>query len=457
MYGWIGKVIGSNLVLFLTAIFGAFTPLLFYGIVRRLFNKQVAFFSAVLLFTLSAFVYYSSLAMLHTTFFIFLIMAGLYFFIRQGEEINKNKSYFAALSGLFYGLALITRSVEFFWIGLLILIPFFIYIKKIRLVWILTFLACLFIPVLVLMYYNYQIYDNAFTLGYLNMQSDGHLLDRLTDEFEVSSAGNVLVNYLKLIFIPFGFSAKYIYLNFNKYIIDFSFPYLTFATFGFVLMIIDFAKKKLKQKQLVFVIVSAIICAWLSVYYGNWQFIDPLVLQYNFIGSSYVRYFLPIYIILLPFVAYLLHKTLSFKYKVYNLIKYAIVIAIIGYLSFYSYNLVYKSTHDGLIKQKDVIKSSYARANEIDSLVEKNAIIITNRHDKLLWPKHRVVMFNLDYTVFPRLNEVIDRYPIYYYTLMPDVDINYINKKKISEFNLELIEVKKIDEQFRLFRLNNVE
>jgi hypothetical protein len=454
IYGWVGKLIGATLILFLTSILGAITPLLFYGIIWRIFNKKVAFISAILLFTLSAFVYYSNLAMLHSILFIFLIMAGLYFFIRQGEKDNLHKSYFAGLSGLFYGFALITRSVEFFWIGLLIFIPFFIYIKRIRLIWVITFLIGSIIPIGLLLFYNYQIYDSAFTLGYLNMQSDGQIFERLTEEFNVSGHSSSLINYLALIFLPFGFSAKFIYLNFNKYILDFSFPYIVLALIGFIFMIIDFAKKKLAKKQLVFIITAAAICAWISFYYGNWNFIDPLVLKYNLIGSSYVRYFLPVYIIFLPFVAYFLVRIISYKYKIYNLLKYIIVLGIIGYLSLYSYNLVYKSTYDGLFVQKETIEEYYYRANEINSLIEPNAIIITNRHDKIFWPKHRVVMFNLDYTVFPRVKEVIDRYPIYYYSLMPDVDINYINKKKIAEYDLELVEYKQIDEQFRLFRLD---
>ena len=45
------------------------------------------------------------------------------------------------------------------------------------------------------------------------------------------------------------------------------------------------------------------ISVFFAIYYGSWEFTDKLTLHLNTLGISYVRYWLPIYLLSLPFVA----------------------------------------------------------------------------------------------------------------------------------------------------------
>jgi len=456
IYGWIGKVIGTKLILYLTPILASAAALFFYGLIRRVFNKKVGFISAILLLSLSSYWYFASLAMMHTILFVFLIISACYFYVRQIEKsdsITKNK-LFSCLSGLLFGFALITRTIEFVWIGLIILIPFIFYYKKVTGKQILLFLLCLIIPFFILGFYNYQIYGEIFTTGYQNLQNDS-FLQSLPSELQSKQSSSTLPGYLKLIFIPFGFHAKLILLNFYNYFISALWPYIILFVLGGLIILYKLYKKQISKRGKIYVWISLLTCAWLSFYYGSWQFIDQLVLKYNTISSSYTRYWLIMNILILPIIAYFLVKIWQFKCVKY--LNYTFVALILALLCIFSANLVYNSKYDGLIAQKQVIETYYAQAQKVDQIIENNAIIITNRADKVFWPKRRVVMFNLDYSIFPIIKDVLDKTPVYYFTLMPDRDIDYINQQKINEFGLIFSEPMQIDEQFRLFKLKTIE
>ncbi|MFH0988243.1 MAG: hypothetical protein V1763_02630, partial [Parcubacteria group bacterium] len=177
-----------------------------------------------------------------------------------------------------------------------------------------------------------------------------------------------------------------------------------------------------------------------------------MVLTLNNIASSYTRYFLPIGIMMLPFVAYLLNKILSLKAN--KVLRYALVSMIVIGLTVFSFAKVYLAPNDGLFAQKKVIEGYYEQAQAVEKLIEPNAIIITDRADKLFWPRHPVVMFNLDYSIFPLLKKVVGQTPVYYFASLADKDINFINANKIKSLGLKFVDKQKIDNSFSLWRLH---
>ncbi|MBI5022913.1 MAG: glycosyltransferase family 39 protein [Candidatus Magasanikbacteria bacterium] len=65
----------------LTPFLAAVTPLFFYGFLRRVWDERCALLSAVLLFFLPPWWYYASRQFQHNSLLVFLIVAGLYFFV----------------------------------------------------------------------------------------------------------------------------------------------------------------------------------------------------------------------------------------------------------------------------------------------------------------------------------------------------------------------------------------
>jgi outer membrane protein assembly factor BamB len=98
-------------------IFGFFSLVLVFYLGKKLYNWKVGFLSALVLGTFTTFYMFARHAMTDVPF-IFFILASLYFFIVS--EKTENMKQYLVLSGLFFGLALMTKQVQALLIPLII-------------------------------------------------------------------------------------------------------------------------------------------------------------------------------------------------------------------------------------------------------------------------------------------------------------------------------------------------
>lgn len=98
-------------------IFGALTLVLVYFLAKKLYNRYVGFASALVLGTFTTFLLFARHAMTDVSF-VFFIVASFYFFVLS-EKTEKTNRY-VILSGLFFGLALLTKQVEALLIPLIV-------------------------------------------------------------------------------------------------------------------------------------------------------------------------------------------------------------------------------------------------------------------------------------------------------------------------------------------------
>lgn len=451
IFGFIGKIITIYGVTLLTPLFAIIGALAFRGIIRQVFSQKIADISTLLLLTLGSYWYYASLVMLPTILFVSLLLVGIYFYLRQGQTvILKWQIFFSLISGLFIGLALITRPVEFIWVGIILLVTFIFYRQKVRWYQICLFLFSLLIPFSLMLAYNQATYGNVLSVGYLRFQHSTNLIEQMPSEFTISKQSTTLA-YLQAIFLPFGFHPKLMVLNFYKYFLKFLWPYVILFLGGLILLWRNKRKKRIEKKEKIFVLIGFCISAWLVIYYGNWLLADKLVLAQNTISSSYVRYWLPINIIILPIIAYLIVELNNLKLS--KKIITSIQISLIVILILFSANLVYRTPGDGFIAQHQTIARYYEQAKLVQSIVPADAIIIVDRADKLFFPKYRVIVFNGDASIFPRLKNLATNLPLYYFTDSPDTNIQTINQTNLLHLKMTLTQPRKIDDQFRLFKL----
>jgi len=116
----------SNVVTRLwSPIFGALTLVLVYFLGKKLYNRIVGFASAMVLATFTTFFLFARHAMTDVIF-VFFIVASIYFFVIS--EQTQKVSGALVLSGLFFGLALLTKQVE----ALLIPLTVFAYLVVTR-------------------------------------------------------------------------------------------------------------------------------------------------------------------------------------------------------------------------------------------------------------------------------------------------------------------------------------
>jgi outer membrane protein assembly factor BamB len=125
---------------FWSPIFGALSLVAVFHLGKKLYNAQVGFLSVIVLGTFTTFYAFATHAMTDGLL-VFFILASIYFAL-QSEE-TKNTNWYAVLSGLFFGLALMTKQIEALLIPLIIIIYLaltkksikFLFTKRFALFW----------------------------------------------------------------------------------------------------------------------------------------------------------------------------------------------------------------------------------------------------------------------------------------------------------------------------------
>ena len=110
---------------FWSPIFGALSLVFVYFLGKKLYNPYVGLLSALVLGTLGTFYTYSRLAMTDVPL-VFFILGTVYFFILSEKKEHSYRN--AALGGVFFGLALMTKQVE----ALLVLVILVLYLVVTR-------------------------------------------------------------------------------------------------------------------------------------------------------------------------------------------------------------------------------------------------------------------------------------------------------------------------------------
>jgi outer membrane protein assembly factor BamB len=125
---------------FWSAVFGALSLVVVFYLGRKLYNLYVGFLSALVLGTFTTFYVFARHAMTDVTF-VFLILASIYF-VLLSEKTEKTNQY-VVLSGLFFGLALMTKQIIALLIPLIVFSYFtatkrsirFLFTKRFALFW----------------------------------------------------------------------------------------------------------------------------------------------------------------------------------------------------------------------------------------------------------------------------------------------------------------------------------
>ncbi len=101
-----------------TAAFGTLSLVLVFYLGKKLYNSYVGFMSALILGTFLTFSEFARLAMTDVPL-VFFLSASIYFFVLS--EKTENDTRYAVLSGVFFGLALMTKQIAALLIPLIII------------------------------------------------------------------------------------------------------------------------------------------------------------------------------------------------------------------------------------------------------------------------------------------------------------------------------------------------
>ncbi len=421
-YGVLHRIFYIPLI-FLTPFFTALAGLALFYLFQIRYTKNQSLFGTTLFLFHPAVIYYTTRGLLPNMLFVDLLIFSVYFL---SLFFSHQRKTFLVCGMFLVGLALSVRPVEAGWVGSL-LVVFFIWQRKFLhwKLWLIAFFyfSLAFVP---LAYYNFDTYGSIIQTGYA--QDAGGILPK---EFSTEK-NNVF--FLPFIFIaPFGFHIKNIFFAMWNYAFLLFSPLTALAFFGIV-----FSKAKIYR--IIFIGVSI----WLFLLYGSWVVKDNIAGEIG-IGVSYVRYWLPIFVLSLPFTIegcmHLCKKKSSFFWS----------IGLVGVL-FFSIGKAFIFDAEALFAHKSDSLSYYKVREEVRREVPKDAIIISERSDKIFFPEYEVIDVTSDAEpIWKRLKEISDFSRLYYFSIYPPTSIEAVNQKFLYADNFRFEFLKKVEKEYYLY------
>ncbi|NQU83080.1 MAG: hypothetical protein HQ536_00030 [Parcubacteria group bacterium] len=456
VYGLIAKIIGTWSIIFLTPLFAVFAVLAFYGIIRKIFSDNVAFLSSILMFALPPFWYYATRGLFHNVLFVSFLIIAIYFLQKAYSNTDPyskvrslniplgligtlaslkffHKFSFYALGGLFLGLALTTRLSELWWVAIICAVMFFIGYSdpslrrfESRRYGILIIVTFFILAVTPFLFQNQILYGSPFATGYQTQVSN-------SASIMAADGANISNNTSASLVLPFGFHPKTIVWSTYNYYLMF-FPWFVIpALLGIFVFL--FEKKSSQTKSLYFLLFCS-VTAWLLVYYGSWKFHDNIDPSKITIGTSYLRYWLPSFIMLTPFLSkFILFIANLWKSKVWRIGVPIVACAALIYLSFFS---VFFAEDEGIFQVKQTLAGYQLRSEEVLEMTEESSIIITDRSDKIFFPERRIIYPLRSERTYNLIHDLVDFVPIYYYSIsLPEEELEFLNIEKLRGVNMK--------------------
>ena len=446
-YGSIAKVAGLGAVPFLTPLFSVLAVIFFYLLIKEFFSQQVALTSALMMFFLPPFWYYASRGLFHNVLFIDLLIIGLYFLFKTLKRNQQTKKdwWLYLLSGLFIGLALITRTSEIIWVSIVvtaILAAFHANINLKKLILILIPVLLVFFPVL---YYNNQLFGSYLSFGYSQAEFG-------TQSVSPGGAGTFIK--IQQMLFPFGINLD----RTGHYVYQYIF---TVFPWFFILLIVTiiwniknylvkFFKKYfpisapelriLSVPQRIYAGLYVFVFLWLIIYYGAYQFDEFYNSSQAVMGSSYLRYWLPIYVFGLPLCVLAVYRIQDLVKN--NFLRKFIVPFILLLIIGQNVWWVLLEPFYGLPQIRKYVSDGQSLASAVFKLTPPEGIIISGLADKLFFPERRVIVGPPSDQIEFRENikSILARAPLYYYFDATDENSGEL-KKRLSDdiFKLKLV------------------
>jgi 4-amino-4-deoxy-L-arabinose transferase-like glycosyltransferase len=489
IYGKIANLTSYKILPYLTPFFAALGIFFYYLLVKEVFGRRNGLISALLLASFPPFIYYSARSFFHNMLFMVLLIISFYLAVlmvkaKPGQIDGKAEKVrpwnlkslgaalaaglkalgwpevCAALSGLFLGLAVMVRSSELIWLAPVWLILWLFNLKKIGFAKLVIFISFLLLALLPLAYWNQILYQSPWRGGYSEMnQAIANMAGASVKIIESGGARIDIIKdssiQIKNNFFHFGFwplkSLKMLYFYFAGMFFWLFWP----AIFGLLLFLKKI--KKWKKRHYAYLVAYTAAFFILLFYYGSWDFHDNPDPKSHTIGNSYVRYWLPIYLGVLPLASFFLVRLLNIFRK--KILIYGFYVLMLAAIFFISLKFVLFGSAESLSQTVQKSLASRPEYNQVLALTEPWAVIITQYHDKLFFPERKVIagLFNDDSMI--KQYAVLSKYlPVYYYNFtLPEKDINYLNQKKMLKFNLQIRPVAKVTKDFTLYRVENAE
>ena len=372
IYGLVGYVTGPGIFVFLTAWLTSFALLAAYACWRRWFGPTIALLSVFLMAVHPAIWYYASRGFYHNVLFLDLLIFAIWSYGRWQK--SENDLVWLVFSAFSLALSLLVRTSEILWVAPLALAALYYNRRQLTSRHIIAIVGTLWLVGMAWIWYSFSLYHQLLPPGYGTSRYGPSAAS-----FRLSGLPRAFLQLLA----PFGFSPSAIFKNFLNH------GLLIFAPlWGLVFagVIYDRGKKIISRG---YIISGLWVTFWLAIYYGSWQIADSLGFNNPTVGNSYVRYWLPIYVVWLPYAALALMGIANYLRDWGRRVWYAVIALFIGAMCF---NQVYFDQTEGLAYVAGRLRQYRLTGIIAEKLTSPDAVIIGDRADKSFFPERRVIV-----------------------------------------------------------------
>ncbi len=415
-----------------------FTPILtlvaglFFGAcVSRVFDRRVGALSAILFFLHPAVVYYAARGLFHNVLFVDLLVLSVACFILHKDWRGD------ICGGFLFGWAILTRASEVVWAApaFLLFLPFAGRDGWRRLGWAVVGAA---LPAFLFFQTNATLYGAPFKTPYVAAPAP----TVITASETVSPAVAVSVPML-----PFGFDAKRVLRNAWGYGLCLFWWQSLLAVIGFIVWCVS--ARRAPRPQKVYALAAILASTWLAVLYGSWFIRDRLDPTHITIGTSYVRYFLPAYVAILPFGALALNRLATLVKKPY------IVATVLLLCGVCTARVAVFAGDESLMAVRQTLEQNAAKRDALLQEIPEGAVLMTERFDKLVVPDRLRIIPTIDAGGFAAAALAASEVPVYWYGLTPSPEETARLNALAAEQGLALSSPRKMNASETLYLLQH--
>lgn len=453
IFGTIASTTGYWSLPFLTPLLAALAVFAWYATIKKIFDREVALLSAILLAIHPAWWYYSARSFMPNVPFVALLVLAAFLLVVRPSRGQRFAVVDPALAGALVSLALFVRPSEAIWLALAsVLASLPLVMGRRGQGWsivtsrnaIAAFLAGLAIASIPFFAFNAATYGSPVTTGYtVAVTSTNHprpLLDE-GGEAPLDSATQRLGDVL----FPFGIVRHDIKVNMLSYGFGLFWWLTILSVIGFPLA---FPRKSLarehhaaRQSYVAFAVVAS---AYLALMYGSWTFYDNPDPTQVTIANSHVRYWLPAFVLATPFAALGIRWVSRRAFT--DFARRAAVAVLVTLCLGLSVRVAFLSPQDGTVAAANGLAEARSVRSAVLDLTEKDSVIVVDRGDKLFFPYRRVLYPLRSEDTYALMPRIALRVPLYYYGItLPQKDVDWLNAEKLAGLGLRIDLVQSFD------------
>lgn len=455
LYGGIAALLGNAVLPYLTPIVAVLAVVAWGVLVTHLFGRRIGVLAAFLLAFHPVWWYETARTMQPNVLFVALIIFSLWCFLtqpihgvlRERTKFRLSEHIDPALAGTLLAFALAVRPSEAYWLIMAAAIVAFSY--RATLPWRRLAVAAVFtvLTIAPFVMLNASAYGSPFATGY-GAAGDAPVID-LPQGQGAALLSSVLGPFDALLF-PLGFAPADALRHFTAFGIGIVWWWAVLVGCAFVALAADMrrlraSKEKPPRVALTFAALAAVISVWLILFYGSWTIRDNPDPNAVTIGSSYLRYWLPIYVLSTVPVAWLFNRA---SQVLRGGARTAAVTLFVAMYLLSGATDVFLSPQEGLIATRASLYDSDEKARQIIVATPETSVIVVDRADKYLFPERRVIVPLRSEATYSTLGRLRTAAPLYYFGIsFPERDLAWLRDTKLPPLGLSIVPVLTIGEE----------